>query len=116
MGTYCGMDERDLFAMEYRTLQHTKLQGDKALPMARQVALMHRALQEQSAPGLPRSCWSKAVMLPSPICRGRRWHGSLKNSRHGLEPGYWQSLWTLQTRPPLRRISVLSYAHGAGSI
>jgi NAD(P)-dependent dehydrogenase (short-subunit alcohol dehydrogenase family) len=40
MGTYCGMDERDLFEMEYRTLQHTKLQGDKALPLARQVALI----------------------------------------------------------------------------
>ena len=40
MGAYCGMDERDLFEMEYRTLQHTKLQGDKALPLARQVALI----------------------------------------------------------------------------
>jgi rhamnose utilization protein RhaD (predicted bifunctional aldolase and dehydrogenase)/NAD(P)-dependent dehydrogenase (short-subunit alcohol dehydrogenase family) len=40
MGTYCGMDERALFDMEYRTLQHTKLQGNKPLPLARQVALI----------------------------------------------------------------------------
>ena len=40
MGTYCGMNERDLFDMEYRTLQHTKLQGDKSLPLARHVALI----------------------------------------------------------------------------
>jgi rhamnose utilization protein RhaD (predicted bifunctional aldolase and dehydrogenase)/NAD(P)-dependent dehydrogenase (short-subunit alcohol dehydrogenase family) len=40
MGSYCGMDERDLFDMEYRILQHTKLQGDKPLPLARQVALI----------------------------------------------------------------------------
>lgn len=40
MGPYCGLDERDLFAMEYRTLQHTKLQGGQALPLARQVALI----------------------------------------------------------------------------
>jgi len=40
MGTYCGMNEHDLFEMEYRTLQRTKLQGDKPLPLARQVALI----------------------------------------------------------------------------
>lgn len=40
MGTYRGMEERDLFDMEYRTLQHTKLQGDKPLPLARRVALI----------------------------------------------------------------------------
>jgi rhamnose utilization protein RhaD (predicted bifunctional aldolase and dehydrogenase)/NAD(P)-dependent dehydrogenase (short-subunit alcohol dehydrogenase family) len=40
MGTYCGMNERDLFDMEYRTLQHSKLQGDKPLPLARHVALI----------------------------------------------------------------------------
>jgi rhamnose utilization protein RhaD (predicted bifunctional aldolase and dehydrogenase)/NAD(P)-dependent dehydrogenase (short-subunit alcohol dehydrogenase family) len=40
MGRYCGMRERDLFEMEYRILQHTKLQGDKALPLAHQVALI----------------------------------------------------------------------------
>jgi NAD(P)-dependent dehydrogenase (short-subunit alcohol dehydrogenase family) len=40
MGSYCGMNEKDLFDMEYRSLQHTKLQGDKLLPLARQVALI----------------------------------------------------------------------------
>jgi NAD(P)-dependent dehydrogenase (short-subunit alcohol dehydrogenase family) len=40
MGSYCGMNERDLFEMEYRSLQHTKLQGDKHLPLARKVALI----------------------------------------------------------------------------
>jgi rhamnose utilization protein RhaD (predicted bifunctional aldolase and dehydrogenase)/NAD(P)-dependent dehydrogenase (short-subunit alcohol dehydrogenase family) len=40
MGAYHGMDESDLFDMEYRILQHTKLQGDKPLPLARQVALI----------------------------------------------------------------------------
>jgi rhamnose utilization protein RhaD (predicted bifunctional aldolase and dehydrogenase)/NAD(P)-dependent dehydrogenase (short-subunit alcohol dehydrogenase family) len=40
MGSYCGMDERELFAMEYRTLQHAKLQRDKSLPLSRHVALI----------------------------------------------------------------------------
>jgi rhamnose utilization protein RhaD (predicted bifunctional aldolase and dehydrogenase)/NAD(P)-dependent dehydrogenase (short-subunit alcohol dehydrogenase family) len=40
MGTYRAMDERDLFEMEYRAIQHTKLQGDKPLPLSRQVALI----------------------------------------------------------------------------
>ncbi len=40
MGTYCGMEEQDLFEMEYRTLQHTKLQGEKALPLGKQIALI----------------------------------------------------------------------------
>jgi NAD(P)-dependent dehydrogenase (short-subunit alcohol dehydrogenase family) len=40
MGTYCGMHEKDLFAMEYRTLQHVKLQGDQALPLSHHVALV----------------------------------------------------------------------------
>jgi rhamnose utilization protein RhaD (predicted bifunctional aldolase and dehydrogenase)/NAD(P)-dependent dehydrogenase (short-subunit alcohol dehydrogenase family) len=40
MGTYCGMSEPELFEMEYRTLQHTKLQWDKALPLARRIALI----------------------------------------------------------------------------
>jgi rhamnose utilization protein RhaD (predicted bifunctional aldolase and dehydrogenase)/NAD(P)-dependent dehydrogenase (short-subunit alcohol dehydrogenase family) len=40
MGTYCGMNERDLFDMEYRPLQHSKLQGNKSLPLAHQVALI----------------------------------------------------------------------------
>ena len=40
MGTYRGMNERELFEMEYRTLQHTKLQGDKSLPLSRHVALI----------------------------------------------------------------------------
>jgi rhamnose utilization protein RhaD (predicted bifunctional aldolase and dehydrogenase)/NAD(P)-dependent dehydrogenase (short-subunit alcohol dehydrogenase family) len=40
MGTYCGMSERDIFDMEYRTLQHSKLQGNKSLPLGHQVALI----------------------------------------------------------------------------
>lgn len=40
MGTYCGMSEPELFEMEYRSLQHVKLQGEKALPLARSVALI----------------------------------------------------------------------------
>lgn len=40
MGCYCGIDEKELFAMEYRTLQHAKLQGNKSLPLSRQVALI----------------------------------------------------------------------------
>ncbi|MBP1622344.1 MAG: short-chain dehydrogenase/reductase, partial [Acidobacteria bacterium] len=40
MDTYCGMNEQELFEMEYRTLQHSKLQGDKPLPLSRQVALI----------------------------------------------------------------------------
>jgi len=40
MGIYSGMREKDLFAMEYRTLQHAKLQGDQALPLSRHVALV----------------------------------------------------------------------------
>jgi len=40
MGSYCGMDERDLFDMEYRALQHTKLQTENVLPLARHVALV----------------------------------------------------------------------------
>jgi NAD(P)-dependent dehydrogenase (short-subunit alcohol dehydrogenase family) len=40
MGTYSGMEEKDLFDMEYRVLQHSKLQGDKSLPLAHQVALI----------------------------------------------------------------------------
>jgi rhamnose utilization protein RhaD (predicted bifunctional aldolase and dehydrogenase)/NAD(P)-dependent dehydrogenase (short-subunit alcohol dehydrogenase family) len=40
MGTYHGMSEKDLFPMEYRILQHSKLQGDKPLPLARHVALI----------------------------------------------------------------------------
>jgi rhamnose utilization protein RhaD (predicted bifunctional aldolase and dehydrogenase)/NAD(P)-dependent dehydrogenase (short-subunit alcohol dehydrogenase family) len=40
MGSYCGMSERDLFDMEYRTLQHIKLQSAKTLPLAHHVALI----------------------------------------------------------------------------
>ncbi len=40
MGTYRGMDEKDLFNMEYRILQHAKLSGDKPLPLERHVALI----------------------------------------------------------------------------
>jgi NAD(P)-dependent dehydrogenase (short-subunit alcohol dehydrogenase family) len=34
------MNEKELFAMEYRILQHSKLQGDTPLPLARHVALI----------------------------------------------------------------------------
>jgi rhamnose utilization protein RhaD (predicted bifunctional aldolase and dehydrogenase)/NAD(P)-dependent dehydrogenase (short-subunit alcohol dehydrogenase family) len=40
MGAYRGMNEPELFEMEYRTLQHTKLQRDKSQPLARTVALV----------------------------------------------------------------------------
>jgi rhamnose utilization protein RhaD (predicted bifunctional aldolase and dehydrogenase)/NAD(P)-dependent dehydrogenase (short-subunit alcohol dehydrogenase family) len=40
MGVYRGMEEKELFEMEYRTLQHAKLQGENSLPLARQVALI----------------------------------------------------------------------------
>jgi len=40
MGTYCGMSEADLFDMEYRPLQHLKLQANKSLPLTHQVALI----------------------------------------------------------------------------
>ncbi len=40
MGTYSGMSEKDLFDMEYRILQHSKLRGDGFLPLAHQVALI----------------------------------------------------------------------------
>jgi rhamnulose-1-phosphate aldolase/alcohol dehydrogenase len=39
MGTYKGLDEDDLFYMEYRTLQHAKLRSSE-LPLSRQVALV----------------------------------------------------------------------------
>jgi rhamnose utilization protein RhaD (predicted bifunctional aldolase and dehydrogenase)/NAD(P)-dependent dehydrogenase (short-subunit alcohol dehydrogenase family) len=40
MGNYRGMNEKELFEMEYRSLQITKLQGNKALPLDHQVALV----------------------------------------------------------------------------
>ena len=40
MGTYQGMEESDLFHMEYRPLQHNKLHGAALLPLARTVALV----------------------------------------------------------------------------
>lgn len=40
MGTCVGMDERDLFDMEYRSLQHAKLGAAAELPLAREVALI----------------------------------------------------------------------------
>jgi len=40
MGTYSGMNEKDIFDMEYRVLQHSKLKGDKSLALANQVALI----------------------------------------------------------------------------
>jgi rhamnose utilization protein RhaD (predicted bifunctional aldolase and dehydrogenase)/NAD(P)-dependent dehydrogenase (short-subunit alcohol dehydrogenase family) len=40
MGSYLGMEEVDLFDMEYRTLQRAKLSCKTELPLARQVALV----------------------------------------------------------------------------
>ena len=40
MGTYSGMNEKDTFDMEYRVLQHSKLKGERPLPLAHQVALI----------------------------------------------------------------------------
>jgi len=40
MGTYRGMEEEDLFDMEYRILQHSKLQETKQLPLSRHVAVI----------------------------------------------------------------------------
>ncbi len=40
MGAYRGMEEPELFEMEYRSLQHAKLQCGKPLPLAREVALI----------------------------------------------------------------------------
>jgi NAD(P)-dependent dehydrogenase (short-subunit alcohol dehydrogenase family) len=40
LGTYRGMEESDLFDMEYRTLQHAKLGNDKELRLAHSVALV----------------------------------------------------------------------------
>jgi rhamnose utilization protein RhaD (predicted bifunctional aldolase and dehydrogenase)/NAD(P)-dependent dehydrogenase (short-subunit alcohol dehydrogenase family) len=40
MGAYSGLTEKDLFHMEYRSLQHRKLQSDKSLPLAGQAALV----------------------------------------------------------------------------
>jgi len=40
MGTYCGMEERDLFDMEYRSLQHIKLHSERKLPLGRHVGLV----------------------------------------------------------------------------
>jgi rhamnose utilization protein RhaD (predicted bifunctional aldolase and dehydrogenase)/NAD(P)-dependent dehydrogenase (short-subunit alcohol dehydrogenase family) len=40
MGAYSGLTERDLFHMEYRSLQHKKLHNDKSLPLAGHTALI----------------------------------------------------------------------------
>ena len=40
MGTYCGMEEKSLFDMEYRTIQRRKLQREVALPLDRHIALV----------------------------------------------------------------------------
>ena len=40
MGDYLGIAEVDLFDMEYRSLQHAKLNADKELPLTRHVALV----------------------------------------------------------------------------
>jgi len=40
VGSYRGMEESDLFDMEYRSLQHAKLGNNKDLPLDRSVALV----------------------------------------------------------------------------
>lgn len=40
MGSYHGLHEDELFAMEYRSLQHAKLGGNSELPLAGEVALV----------------------------------------------------------------------------
>lgn len=40
MGLYCGLEEPDLFEMEYRVLQQTKLHRGSALPLEGHVALI----------------------------------------------------------------------------
>jgi rhamnose utilization protein RhaD (predicted bifunctional aldolase and dehydrogenase)/NAD(P)-dependent dehydrogenase (short-subunit alcohol dehydrogenase family) len=40
MGAYSGLTERDLFHMEYRSLQHKKLHNDKSLPLTGHTALI----------------------------------------------------------------------------
>ena len=43
MGTYEGVNESDLFQMEYRILQHAKLKAEQELPLHRQVAMISGA-------------------------------------------------------------------------
>lgn len=40
MGIYCGLEEKDLFSMEYRSLQHAKLRSNEHLPLASEVAVI----------------------------------------------------------------------------
>jgi rhamnose utilization protein RhaD (predicted bifunctional aldolase and dehydrogenase)/NAD(P)-dependent dehydrogenase (short-subunit alcohol dehydrogenase family) len=40
MGVYRGLDEEDLFDMEYKTLQHSKLKQNISLPLERKTALI----------------------------------------------------------------------------
>jgi len=40
MGSYSGLDEKDLFDMEYKTLQHSKLKKDSSPPLERKAALI----------------------------------------------------------------------------
>ena len=40
MGAYRGLDEADLFDMEYKSLQHSKLQKSVSLPLERKTALI----------------------------------------------------------------------------
>jgi rhamnose utilization protein RhaD (predicted bifunctional aldolase and dehydrogenase)/NAD(P)-dependent dehydrogenase (short-subunit alcohol dehydrogenase family) len=40
MGVYAGLSERELFHMEYRTLQHAKLKSVASLPLASEVAVV----------------------------------------------------------------------------
>ncbi len=40
MGSYAGMAERDLFDMEYRSLQHAKLRADQGMPLESCVAIV----------------------------------------------------------------------------
>lgn len=60
-GVYEGLDEDDLFRMEYRTLQHAKLEGREGLPLTGEVALVTGA----------------AGAIGSGICRGLLEQGCL---------------------------------------
>jgi len=40
MGTFCGLDERNIFNMEYKSLQHSKLKNIPLLPLGRKIALI----------------------------------------------------------------------------
>ena len=115
MGAYCGMDERDLFDMEYRTLQHTKLQGDKSLPLARHVALITGAAGAIGSGIAAGIVGARLSCRPHRSAGGRADTGSSQNSRPALERAYSELPWTSQTLSLWWRISEPSDAHGAES-